>query len=1060
MVPVLVVDTTWIFQQVEGCLLCVEQSPPKLTLNALQPSMNALVAKELLKHSDVDVKVAVASCISEITRITAPDAPYDDESMKEIFRLIVMAFEDLSDMSSRSYSKRVSILETLANVRSCVVMLDLECDALILEMFHHFLRAIRESHPGNVVSSMETIMTLVLEESEEISSELLSCLLGSVKKENQVLLPVARRLGEKVIKNCAEKLKPYLMQEVQSMGNSLDDYSEIVAFVCQETSDALEHSDLNASRQHLADETKLSERTGSYEAPPEAKKMVPEATCPQEAKKMVPEATCPQDADPVLMKPPTPVVTLCNGTAQTENDDSLVDTNSPKNEPERSRRSNHSKESPTTVKPETMPDQVSMRRGRKANSYSSAQSVENSDLTLGSEKEGIEPTKIKNVHTNKEAGNSLSECPSTKDTNVPLENEKKVEISSSTGSHNEINIAPQSPTRSLPDATRLKRARLGPKKKAGVNAEADRPSSSSEIQESLLSGQIGDATQLMDLKSKKESDGKNVHSGNANEDTAMPSVDVGSKKEVEGISDSEAKPLRRSGKRVLDALEGGSSSKRQGSKLKQQKGETQEMSQKKMVSSSKASTKSSITDDSHLEETPKTKTKKKSAPATVASTKSSIHDESHLEETPKTKTKKKRAPVMEEASTKSSIHYESHLEESPKKKTTKKCAPVMEETSEALIRVKDLDGSLVGSKIKVWWPDDEKFYEGVVDSFDKSNGKHTIHYLDDEEEVLMLKDEKWEFLKSFTAKAEVPSGPNSSEMPQKRKRNRNLDSSTKQAKTSTPLKRGTATLASKSISGSTKTGAKVKDGATKSDCKLKSDTAKLGSESKDGIPNSGNKSKEDALKISPKSKDDTSSKSKNDTPKGAVKSKVDSPKTAGKHKDSKACSKSKVDTPKTGKSNLIVNSAKGKEGSSKGKKTIEDLAKGKSSPAKAMESEVQSGKGKKTIGDPAKGKSSSAKAMESEVQSGKGNKAIGDPAKGKSRSAKAMESEVQSGKGKKAIEDPAKGKSSSAKAQESEVQNGKGKKAIEDLSEGKSSSGKARESEVQIGKKRRRQSGK
>lgn len=63
--------------------------------------------------------------------------------MQEIFQLIVAAFEKLFDTSSRSYSKRVSILETVAKVRSCVVMLDLECDALIIEMFQHFLKAIR-----------------------------------------------------------------------------------------------------------------------------------------------------------------------------------------------------------------------------------------------------------------------------------------------------------------------------------------------------------------------------------------------------------------------------------------------------------------------------------------------------------------------------------------------------------------------------------------------------------------------------------------------------------------------------------------------------------------------------------------------------------------------------------------------------------------------------------------------------------------------------------------------------------------------------------------------------
>lgn len=214
-----------LLDQVENCLLKVEQSPSMSMQNALSASLKALVTDQLLRHSDIDVKVAVAACISEITRITAPDAPYDDDQMKEIFQLIVSSFEKLSDRSSRSYDKRTSILETVAKVRSCVVMLDLECDALIIEMFQHFLNAIRDDHPENVFTSMETIMTLVLEESEDIPTELLSPILASIKKDNQEVLPIAQKLGEKVFENCASKLKPCLMQAVKSLGISLDDYS-------------------------------------------------------------------------------------------------------------------------------------------------------------------------------------------------------------------------------------------------------------------------------------------------------------------------------------------------------------------------------------------------------------------------------------------------------------------------------------------------------------------------------------------------------------------------------------------------------------------------------------------------------------------------------------------------------------------------------------------------------------------------------------------------------------------------------------------------------------------
>ncbi|KAG6669583.1 hypothetical protein CIPAW_01G254100 [Carya illinoinensis] len=174
-----------LLDKVENLLANVEQAPSESMKDALLPSMKALITVELLRHSEMDVKVSVASCITEITRITAPDAPYNDEQMKEIFQLTVAAFESFSHASTRCYTKTVSILETVARVRSCLVMLDLECDTLVVEMFQNFLKLTRSNPPLSVFSAMETIMTMVIEESEEISLDLLIPLLSSVKKENQ-----------------------------------------------------------------------------------------------------------------------------------------------------------------------------------------------------------------------------------------------------------------------------------------------------------------------------------------------------------------------------------------------------------------------------------------------------------------------------------------------------------------------------------------------------------------------------------------------------------------------------------------------------------------------------------------------------------------------------------------------------------------------------------------------------------------------------------------------------------------------------------------------------------
>ena len=104
-------DLLTLLDKVENLLAYVEQEPSKSMQDALLPSMKALITNKLLKHAEMDVKVSVVSCIIEITRITAPDAPYKDEQMKEIFQFIVAAFENMPHVSTHSYKKVVSILD-------------------------------------------------------------------------------------------------------------------------------------------------------------------------------------------------------------------------------------------------------------------------------------------------------------------------------------------------------------------------------------------------------------------------------------------------------------------------------------------------------------------------------------------------------------------------------------------------------------------------------------------------------------------------------------------------------------------------------------------------------------------------------------------------------------------------------------------------------------------------------------------------------------------------------------------------------------------------------------
>lgn len=55
----------------------------------------------------------------------------------------MVALKQLSSEYGRNDVRAQQILETLATVRSCLIMLDIEIDAMIVEMFQLFLNTIR-----------------------------------------------------------------------------------------------------------------------------------------------------------------------------------------------------------------------------------------------------------------------------------------------------------------------------------------------------------------------------------------------------------------------------------------------------------------------------------------------------------------------------------------------------------------------------------------------------------------------------------------------------------------------------------------------------------------------------------------------------------------------------------------------------------------------------------------------------------------------------------------------------------------------------------------------------
>ncbi|CAN6479783.1 unnamed protein product [Victoria cruziana] len=197
-----------LLKQTESCLSEIDQSPSKSLLGSIQSCANAVAKEEFLKHQDGDVQLLVAACICETMRIMAPEPPYNDDVLKEAFSLIVRTLSSLNEINSPSFGRSTAILETLAKYRSCVVMLDLECNNLVAEVFTTFLSVASNDHPEAVLVSMETIMILLVDESEDVQEEPVLALLAALGQQKKDICLVGKRLAMNVIKHCAVKLEP------------------------------------------------------------------------------------------------------------------------------------------------------------------------------------------------------------------------------------------------------------------------------------------------------------------------------------------------------------------------------------------------------------------------------------------------------------------------------------------------------------------------------------------------------------------------------------------------------------------------------------------------------------------------------------------------------------------------------------------------------------------------------------------------------------------------------------------------------------------------------------
>lgn len=60
-----------------------------------------------------------------------------------MFKLLVSVFAELGDTGNSLFSKRAKIVEIVAKLKCCVILLDIDCNDVVLDMFNTFFSVVR-----------------------------------------------------------------------------------------------------------------------------------------------------------------------------------------------------------------------------------------------------------------------------------------------------------------------------------------------------------------------------------------------------------------------------------------------------------------------------------------------------------------------------------------------------------------------------------------------------------------------------------------------------------------------------------------------------------------------------------------------------------------------------------------------------------------------------------------------------------------------------------------------------------------------------------------------------
>ncbi|TPX33974.1 hypothetical protein SmJEL517_g03195 [Synchytrium microbalum] len=187
-----------------------------------------LISPSLIMHKDKGVKILTACCIADMLRLYAPDAPYTENDLRDIFELFISQLKYLADPTNSYAPKYNYLLEQLSSVKSIVLVTDLNgADDLITLIFKECLELIQPSTSKPIYASILDILICLVDECAAVPEDVVDMILDRFKKRKRDENPTAYALVINLCNAGSDKLQRYVFQHFADIiTTSVKDHDE------------------------------------------------------------------------------------------------------------------------------------------------------------------------------------------------------------------------------------------------------------------------------------------------------------------------------------------------------------------------------------------------------------------------------------------------------------------------------------------------------------------------------------------------------------------------------------------------------------------------------------------------------------------------------------------------------------------------------------------------------------------------------------------------------------------------------------------------------------------